>query len=490
MTNPREDREDIDLNELFDGINIDLMKKSFNEYILSLNSFFTKYTEDSSPSLMRFFEKFNPDGFSNDEVEFSNKALGMANYDHGALRGECVVLFSEPVIISDLLCTNTPTDENEGAIRLISYTRKEKKFTTKRTTHTSYTNKSILVTTYKVHDVVLGLILPRNCEFLSVKIAIYQSLLTDYNKLESAEKALQKASDTPRIEIQNIKNKLQNIEVEINHRREVFNTVQGDIQALEQEKSHTENSLKSSKVALEKARKDLENASREFNNLAGGVAQEIKTLEEVQVKVKSETSLYKKEHLKLEELQQESKAISESLMLTKKELADAKREQNATSFDTAGHTAETGKQLTSYYRFALLTFAGLISMAIYVYTNGQSFSETLPHLVHVSTWDILLSRLPLIAATTLIIGGLSGVFFFLIKHIVALNTEKMTMLKAGILAEQITNSLECKDMTEEHKLEFKRDTKIKLIMQVFSKSEPVTDKNNIIIEALKAMNSK
>ncbi|MGL1958754.1 MAG: hypothetical protein OCD00_15740 [Colwellia sp.] len=76
------------------------------------------------------------------------------------------------------------------------------------------------------------------------------------------------------------------------------------------------------------------------------------------------------------------------------------------------------------------------------------------------------------------------------KHIVALNTEKITMLKAGIFAEQITNSLEYKDMTEEQKLEFKRDTKIKLIMQAFSKSEPNTDKNNIIIEALKTMNSK
>lgn len=127
-------------------------------------------------------------------------------------------------------------------------------------------------------------------------------------------------------------------------------------------------------------------------------------------------------------------------------------------------------------------------MAIYVYTNGQNFSDTLPYLVNVSAWDILLSRLPLVTATTLIIGGLSGVFFYLIKHIVSLNTEKMTMLKAGILAEQITNSLACKNMTEEEILEFKRDTKIKLIMQVFSKQDK--DTNNLIIEALKTVSSK
>ena len=490
MTNQRDGLEDIDLNELFDGIDVDSMRKPFSEYLSSLDSFFTKYSKKSNPSLMRFFEKFNPDDFSPEELEFSAKALRMANYDDSALRGECVVLFSEPVIISDILCKNIPQTENEGAVRLISHSLMEKKLAIKRTTRSGQFTKNVLVTTYKVHDVVLGLILPKNCDFQSVTIASYNSLHTDYNKLERTERALQNAIDIPRIEIKNIENKFRNINVVINKKREGFNTIQGDIQALEQEKSHTESSLDSSKIALDKARKDLDKTSREFDKLASSVAEETEGLDVVQAKVKAETSSYKKERIKLEELQKESKAVSESLTFTKKELADAKREQNATSFDTAGHTAETGKQLNAYYIFALLTFLGLVFMAIYVYTNGQNLSETLPYLVHVSSWDILLSRLPLITATTLIIGGLSAVFFFLMKHIVALNTEKMTMLKAGILAEQITNSLESKDMAEEQKLEFKRDTKIKLIMQVFSKSEPDIDKNNIIIEALKAMNSK
>lgn len=67
----------------------------------------------------------------------------------------------------------------------------------------------------------------------------------------------------------------------------------------------------------------------------------------------------------------------------------------------------------------------------------------------------------------------------------------MTMLKAAILAEQITNSLDCKAMSEQEILEFKRDTKIKLIMQVFTKNDTELNKdNNLIIEALKALNSK
>lgn len=47
-------------------------------------------------------------------------------------------------------------------------------------------------------------------------------------------------------------------------------------------------------------------------------------------------------------------------------------------------------------------------------------------------------------------------------------------------------------MSEQEILEFKRDTKIKLIMQVFTKNDTELNKdnNNLIIEALKALNSK
>jgi hypothetical protein len=490
MTNQRENMEDIDLNNLFEDIHVKNMVKPFYDYLSSLDSFFTNYSKDSTSSLIRFFDTFNPDDFSEEEFTFSSQALSVANYDESALRGECVVLFSEPVIISEIQCEGIPRTEDEGIVRLISYSKVEKKYKTKRTNHSDGLTPGGLITTYKVHDVILGLVVPRNFGFQSLKFARFRSLLSDYNKLECTERALQNANERSSVEIQKIVSKLRDINLIINDKLEKFNTIQGDIQALEQEKSHTENSIESSKISLDKVRKDLDNTSKEFNKLASGVVEETDRLEVVQAKVKAETSLYIKEDIKLKDLQKESMAVSESLMFTKKELAEAKKEQNATSFDTAGHTAETGIQLKAYYFFAGLTFLGLVFMAIYVYTNGQDFSETLPYLVHVSAWDILLSRLPLITATILIIGGLSGVFFFLMKHIVALNTEKMTMLKAGILAEQITNSLGCKDMTEEQTLEFKRDTKIKLIMQVFSKSEPDTDKNNIIIEALKVMNSK
>jgi hypothetical protein len=210
----------------------------------------------------------------------------------------------------------------------------------------------------------------------------------------------------------------------------------------------------------------------------------------IREQISSAVELQKKEKIKFDTIQVQTKKMSDSLHSIKEELADASKQKNLTTLDMIGHSKETSKQLRPYYFFALLTFAGLALMAMYIYTNGEDFTLILPLLVNVSAWDILISRLPLITASALIIGALSGTFFYLIKHIVSLNTEKMTMLKAAILAEQITNSLDCKGMNEPEQLEFKRDTKIKLIMQVFSNNEPELEKSKLIIDALKAASLK
>ncbi|WP_240221233.1 hypothetical protein [Rheinheimera hassiensis] len=482
--------EDIDLKGLFSGIDTHKITKPLDNYLESLNSFFSDYNQESDRSLMRFFEDFNPDNFVDDDISFMANALIMANYDESALRGECVIIFSEPVIVSDLKCVDVFRNESEDALRLISYKGGEKKFTTKRSTQSDRSIRNRLITIYMVHDVVLGIILPKHSNFQSVKIVRYRTLHSDYKKLEHTQKALLDANDIPRIEIQKIVKKLDEINSIINNKLDSLNTIQGDIHALEQEKSHAESSLESSRIALEKARNDLDKTSRDFNKLVSSVADENDKLETVQAKVKAETSFFKKEQDKLKTLQDEIGEADKSLTKIRTELAAAKREKNLTNFDTLGHSTETGRQLIAYYWFAGSTFVGLLCMTVYIYWSSQNFSASFPYLLHVSGWNILLSRLPLVAATTLIMGGLSGVFFYLIKHIVSLNTEKMTMLKAGILAEQITNSLDCKDMDDQKRLEFQRNTKIKLITQVFSKNELDINQSNIIIEALKALNSK
>ncbi|ELA7319224.1 hypothetical protein Q9X98_000728 [Vibrio parahaemolyticus] len=487
MSNSKVDWEDIDLDDLFSDIDTDSITRPMDEYLQTLNSFYTTHKPDSS-NFIHVFKNFSPEAM-NDNTKSVSKFLSSSNYEANALKGDHVILFLDPVIVSEIHCENISSDENEGAIRLISNVKSEKKVITKRTT-AAWGNRLKPVTTYKLHEIVYGLVLPKRCDLVSVKLVNFYEIHTDIKKLEKAEKALLNASDAPKIQIQNIVKKFQDINSIIQVKRDDLEATQRDINALEQNKSHLENSIVNRNDNLKKVEKDVDSTSKEYENISIELSRANQRLDSVKKQILTSQTEHSEANNRLTQLKANITDEREILHDLQKELATARREKNLTTFDTAGHTAETKTQLVGYYLFAALTFFGLACMAVYIYRNGQGFMETLPYLVHVSAWDILLSRLPLVAATTLIIGSLSGVFFFLIKHIVSLNTEKMTMLKAGILAEQITNSLDCKDMTDEQILEFKRDTKIKLIMQVFSKTEPEVDKSNVIIEALKAMNTK
>lgn len=479
---------DVDFSEVFSGIDTNEIVKPFQEYTQALNSFFTTYTPNTSTALIRIYRNFNPEWFGPEEAAFANEALKFANYDESALQGELVVLFSTPVIVSDLSCENISKSENEGAVRLISYHGMDKRFATKRTTRNPINSAS--VSTYKIHDVALGLILPKNSTFSAVRVASTFALLTESEKFNMAKDALNRAIEIPRIEMKMIEAKLDNINSVIDIKRGLFDSISSDIRILEQERSHAENSLAHSQNTLDKVRNDIEKSNREYENISKTIADESERLVAIEKRIEAEMDLYKKEENKLKLLVVDTEKVSDALKAVQQELAIANRKKNLTTLDMVGHSNETSKQLKPYYLLAVSTFIALAFMAKYIYKNGESFMYIVPFWGNVSAWDIFLSRLPLITATTLIIGGLSGVFFFLVKHIVSLNNEKMAMLKAAILAEQITNSIECESMTEREKLEFKRDTKIRLITQVFSKSEPEIDKASFIMDVLKALSDK
>ncbi|MCU8501993.1 hypothetical protein M2F98_00715 [Vibrio vulnificus] len=476
-----------DLDELFRSIDIGSIKKPFNEYLAALNALYSMHKADESSWLMRHFQQFNLSSLDNDNLAFVTESLKHANYDENALQGEQIVLFKEPVLVSELYCSRVLYNDGTDVVRLISYNGFAKKVVTKRVfvNHTS-DNKSAIA--YQIHDVAHGLILPRHADFLSLKLVTLKNLLTSPDKIDSIQKALKNAQEIPVIAIENTSKIFSEINMILRRSVEKINTLQSEIQLQEQQRQHLESIISNTQNTLKSVQKDHDKVSQRYQTIISQLSDKEDQIEDIEGKIEASKKLYESEDSKLKSVKEEFNLADTELTEVKMQLAETKRKRNATSFDTAGHTEETKVQLKAYYCFAFLTFIGLACMAIYVYTNGQNFSDTLPYLVNVSAWDILLSRLPLVTATTLIIGGLSGVFFYLIKHIVSLNTEKMTMLKAGILAEQITNSLACKNMTEEEILEFKRDTKIKLIMQVFSKQDK--DTNNLIIEALKTVSSK
>jgi hypothetical protein len=484
-----------DLSSLFDEINPARISNPFKEYLLALNSFYTEYKPHPVQAAnFQYYKEFDIDGASDEESDFSDNALRIANYDVKSLKGENVILFSEAVIASEVNCANVRGDDDVSAIRLISHAGTDKKFTTRKTTYNAHIGgrspNISLVTSYKIHEVIWGIILPKHCNFISVKVVSCKNLHTNQKKLEFVQKALQQAEDAPAIEIENIKNKFSEINSLINMSLDKFNSIQDDCDLANQEQEHAQKNLESSKSLLAKIRADIDKSNKEYEKLGVDVALQAKKLDNLQIVSKENVDKFEKEKTKLEQITSETQKENQALTSIKKELSDANRDKNLSTLDMVGHSNESVKQTRLYSLLAFLVLSGLLWMSVYVYQNGEDFIGILPQLIKVSAWDILISRLPLITATTLIFGGLSGAFFFLVKHIVSLNTEKMTMLKAAILAEQITNSLDCKGMTEQEQLEFKRDTKIKLIMQVFANNEPERDQKNLIIDILNAVSAK
>ena len=117
-----------------------------------------------------------------------------------------------------------------------------------------------------------------------------------------------------------------------------------------------------------------------------------------------------------------------------------------------------------------------------MYDNAQTFKEFVDSKPIITTWDLLLSRLPLITATALVIGTLSALLFYLVNNIVSVSNDKMNMLKASVLAEQITGSLPKSNMTNDEIRDYKRNTKIELVMSVFAdKPDKIKDEKQMDI---------
>lgn len=263
--------KNLDLESLFRSLDVEGLSKPFDLYIEAIESFYTSYNISSSSYIFRAYKSFDVDVNDEKEVGFITSALRYANYNINSLKGENVILFSEPVIVSEIDCKNLMVNGNENAIRLITFLGSDKRFSINNYVYyvNSHGEKESIaeVTKYKVHDVVLGVVLPKNCNPLSMKIVKYSELHTDQNKLLQTKAALQAAKDIPGVEIQKIKNKLVEINNVIYSKADELISVEGDIDVAEQNKLHAESSLESSKEVLEKVRVDLDKSSEAYETL-------------------------------------------------------------------------------------------------------------------------------------------------------------------------------------------------------------------------------
>ncbi|EKM28498.1 hypothetical protein VCHENC02_5611, partial [Vibrio harveyi] len=142
-------------------IGVNKIRKPFNEYLNAIDSLYSTYNANSNSWLMRHFQQLDTSDLDEKSIAFVSESLSVANYDSNSLQGEQVILFKEPVLVSELYCSKPIFNDGTDAIRIISHLGFDKKVVTARVSvPTSNPNKPS--TAYQIHDSVRGLILPRN----------------------------------------------------------------------------------------------------------------------------------------------------------------------------------------------------------------------------------------------------------------------------------------------------------------------------------------
>lgn len=400
-----------------------------------------------------------------------------------------IIIFNEPVYISSINFTKiASTSElslsNDDEIILIK--------------NDGHKWESILLDTNfnlneappacNIHSVVCGVAIPYNykldnLQYIPANKLLNTDVLTELeqsyktldihtmsalNRTKNFEESLNLKVTEKSSQLALLKNEINTFENEAGRLKE-GNKAKEDIlnkldKALSENKSQL-NVLETQKVSKTA---DIKNKNIELENL--DIQKNTAVIELTKVKNRLDTENKKLEHLN-------------------NDIRDAEKEKDLYSFDMKGFTKEARTQLNIYAVLSALLI-GILGYIFYeIYDNAKGFLDLIPTIAgkSVSMLDILLSRLPMITASTLIIGAFSALLYFLVNHIIALNKEKMLMLKAHILTEQLNGSLE--EHCEQAKLDpilLKKDIKIEMIMRLFDKeknidTEPKLDKNVIEI---------
>nr|WP_155484198.1 hypothetical protein [Vibrio harveyi] len=435
-------------------------------------------TLNSSSRFLLYSEHL--DVIENEELIPFNDLISMSNYELSALSGEHVILFNEPMMVADISLNYLRASESAKFIRLISFNASEKKVTSKIAPQNyadsiKYKQQAKQITTFEVYDYVAGLILPRSCEFDSIRALSMREIIKDHEHIVAIQDAYQrlKSSGTEvTLAWQSTINKAREL---IGEGATRFEAAKNELQLLNQQKTNVESRIDSLQENIDSATKLNSEIQQAINS--GNIR--LQSLEERSKQLSEQYDQTKVEHDSISESLREDK---EELATIRQELSEARKQKSLSNYESIAHTNEAKTQLLGYYLITGAVLIALCSFVTYIYYNAKSFEELLSRLVllNASPWDILLSRLPLVTSTALVIGALSAVLFFLIKQIVSLNNEKMTMLKAGILAQQISDSLEIESKSDTEIIQIKRDIKIKLITEVFDKNNVSAIKGNYV----------
>ncbi|WP_394167398.1 hypothetical protein [Photobacterium piscicola] len=426
-------------------------------------------------------------GVINKSNEFDNvkKIIDESNYNLTTLEKEKVILFNEPIFISSLICSIENTNIEwfkKQPIRIISGKNIDKKYITDSNYHQDFNR---VICRYIINDIVYGLIFTNILELKTFKYLSIIDFLSNDENLKKMMDAHQDLSNKVLEFNKSVNEKYDILTSKIADSENKYNIINSDVDLLSDEQVRLEESKNNYKKILQRIQKDIEQANKDFKTANIDISNTNKLIEEREVTFNRMEKDIKLTH--------DALILSRSeLEITQESLRQAKKDTNLISFDMKGFNSESRSQLRYYYGLAFCVIAFLATVFSFMYRNAQTFETIAAQETKLSLLDILLSRLPLITATTLVIGTLSALLFYLINHIMIVNLDKMNMLKASILAEQITSSLPENDMTDDKIREFQRNIKIELVMNVFSKDTiklKKKDHNELIEKVVDALSS-
>ncbi|GIU10550.1 MULTISPECIES: hypothetical protein [unclassified Shewanella] len=404
----------------------------------------------------------------NEDTSMLAEKLQRTNYEIAALKGEFIILFKSPYFVSKVVCNELLRPTSKGnALRIISSRFVERKVAT--STKDEWRSGGLgRFPIYDINETIYGLILPKNLH-LDYAFAIeFETYFGDEQRANSIIEANKEVALEANILTKTLTTKVNEVNEFLEEQMLVYKSHTENMEAILKEQDRVENSIGTSKDTLARIKSDIEKVTNEYetkltqrDNLLGSYEQLVL---EVEAR-KNQINTSKEEYHGVVSLLDEGR---DELSALRDELASVKADINVTTLDMKGFSNETKSQLSIYFKLTMVAIFFLASVFIHLYTNAQSLIDLIKDAPNVSVWNILLSRLPLVTATTLIIGTLSALLFYLVNNIISVNDGKMKMLKASILAEQITGSLPKQGMSDEEIRDYKRNTKIELVTSIFT----------------------
>ena len=444
----------------------DCSTKKFEDTFSQLNSAINGlyFSLKASSDKIILNAELNGDQFSSD----IHKKLALTNYEFSSTKRETFVLFDKPYFISVISCSsNNVIDNNSNIITLLSHKFSDKKIAAARTNSPQDINSNSHYS-YVVRETIFGFILPVQFNFESAGAIDYQSFLEGDSEMVAINKAHLNMSLEAKLLNTAMQNQKITVDSYLDEQVSIYNSTKETIDFALKEKDRVEHSVVSENKTLERIREDIESGTTRLDAIISNRDSYSDESEELQLKIKNHKNMLENDKLELNETSERITDSRAKLHDLQEQMHKARADINVTTLDMKGFSSESKSQINKYFWLAGALIAFLAAVFICMYNNAQTFVQLVDANPNISTWNILLSRLPLITSTTLIIATLSALLFYLVNNIISVSDDKMNMLKASILAEQITGSLPKNDMTDEEIRDYKRNTKIELVMNIIA----------------------